>query len=123
MERKILIGFTTRTSAIWPKFFCPLFRHCAVVVDGALIQIGVDCVRVFKVDRRAIKRLEAAGWVFVELRIKNEELRMGVCSGFGLQLLTCVGFAKRAIGIRAPFVFTPDQLYRHIVKNHFRQNA
>ncbi|MCL1891830.1 MAG: hypothetical protein FWF97_00840 [Alphaproteobacteria bacterium] len=27
---------------------------------------------------------------------------------------TCVGFAKRALGIRRPLIWTPDQLYRHI---------
>ena len=31
--------------------------------------------------------------------------------------LTCVSFAKRALNIRNPFIWTPDQLFRFIVQN------
>jgi hypothetical protein len=85
-----------------------LFRHCVVVTDGFLIQAGLDRVRVFRVNRRAIERLRAAGWVFVAA---------DACGGGGGIFLTCVGFAKRAAGIRAPFVWTPDQLFRFLVKS------
>ena len=119
MKRKIFVGWTTKTSAILPKFFCPLFRHCVVVVDGVLIQIGVDGIRAFKVGMREIKKLEDAGWVFTQLTMNNEQCKINAakktdCSFFivNYSFLTCVGFAKRALGIRAPFVWTPDQLFR-----------
>jgi hypothetical protein len=138
-SRKILVGFATKTSAVLPRFFCALFRHCAVVIDGTLIQIGPDGVRLFRVRAREIGKLEAAGWVF--LRVRGQGLGTGVigrnvslsanhesrvaarepltpvpnpCPSF----LTCVGFAKRALGIRAPFVWTPDQLFRMIVNSY-----
>ena len=76
MKKKILIGFATKTSAILPKFFCPLFRHCVVVAGGVLIQLGTDGVRTFRVGPREIKKLEDAGWVFLELKIENGESRI-----------------------------------------------
>jgi hypothetical protein len=30
---------------------------------------------------------------------------------------TCVQFAKHALGVRAPFIITPDQLYAHLLAN------
>jgi hypothetical protein len=112
MNKKIIIGFTHKTSAILPKFFCPVFRHCAVVIDGTFVQIGTDGIRMFRVRAREIKKLENAGWIFVELAISNEKLEM---QKNHFSLLTCVGFAKRALGIRAPFVWTPDQLFAFLV--------
>ncbi|MDR1071562.1 MAG: hypothetical protein LBL21_02900 [Rickettsiales bacterium] len=137
-NRKILVGFATKTSAFLPSFFCALFRHCAVVIDGTLVQVGPDGIRLFRVRAREIGKLEAAGWVFVdsgfairnsrfvrarrttnpESRIANPDYRRLLSTiDFGLwTFLTCVGFAKRALGIRAPFVWTPDQLFRLIVR-------
>lgn len=39
----------------------------------------------------------------------------GKFSFFGL--LTCVGVAKRFLGIRAPWILTPAQLHRYLTKN------
>ena len=111
MKKKIFIGFTTKTSAILPRFFCMLFRHCVIITDGVLIQVGYDGVRAFRVGSREIKKLERAGWVFLELRVESGELKYNA-----FQFLTCVGFAKRALGIQNPFIWTPDQLFIHVHK-------
>jgi hypothetical protein len=113
MREKIMMGFTRETSAIWPKFFCAVFRHCAVVMDGALIQIGTNGVRLFRAGPREIGKLEAAGWVFVKCARGNEA---GCGLIFNCSFLTCVGFAKRVLGIADPFVWTPDQLYERCVR-------
>jgi hypothetical protein len=118
MSKKILVGFTAETSAIWPKFFCPLFRHSVVLIDGALIQVGIDRVRAFPAGRREIAKLEKAGWIFIEASVGNR--RPAARAGFlpaNFQFLTCVGFAKRALGIHAPFVWTPDQLFMFMARN------
>jgi hypothetical protein len=65
---KIMVGFTTKTSVAWPRFFCQLFRHCTVVADGVLIQIATDGVRAFRAGPREIRKLESAGWVFLDSR-------------------------------------------------------
>jgi len=97
-----------------------VFRHCVVVIDGHLIQIATDGVKVFRLGAREIRRLERAGWIFIEcgmLKLESEISAYGKIqlSSFNIpQFLTCVGFAKRAVGIRAPFVLTPDQLFRFL---------
>lgn len=40
--------------------------------------------------------------------------RCGVAAGFGLRPLSCVEIVKRAIGLVAPGVLTPYQLYRKL---------
>ena len=105
--KKILVGFTTKTSAVLPRFFCRNFRHCAVVVDGVFIQVATNGIRAFKVGKREIGKLERSGWVFVECKKNND-------TWSGIHFLTCVGFAKRVLAIRNPFVWTPDQLFRII---------
>jgi len=108
----MIVGFTTKTSARFSPFFCPLFRHCAVIADGILIQVATDGIRCFRCGRAEIRRLERAGWVFLELGVRNEELGMFFVPNF----LTCVGFAKRAAGIRNPFILTPDGLFKAMLK-------
>ena len=112
MKRKIIVGFTTNTSAAWPRFFCNLFCHCVVVIDGMLVQIGTDGIRLFRCGAREIEKLESSGWVFLECAMGYGRPRINPC-----QFLTCVGFAKRAIGIRSPFIWTPDQLFRFLSRN------
>lgn len=113
IKNKMLIGFTHTSSAVLPRFFCRIFRHSAVVIDGVLIQIATDGVRCFPVGPREIRRLENAGWVFIKCNLQsakfNCNLHFANCT-----FLTCVGFAKRAAGIRAPFIWTPDQLFRKL---------
>ena len=58
--------------------------------------------------KRDIALLGAHGWRFVY--VPCELPRNFPCPAF-----TCVGMAKRAIGLHAPMVMTPDALYRRIV--------
>ena len=140
----LLIAFTRRSNKFWARVFCRHFRHCVVLfpacdaiphlrglpdsaVKYILVQIGIDGIRLFAVDARAMRRMKRAGWVFVEikngkLKMKNERLKIGTHKIFNFQFLTfnflsCVGFAKRAIGIRALFIWTPDKLYKKIRRN------
>ena len=108
---KIFVGFSTKSSAVLPNFFCPLFRHCAIVIDNVFIQIAIDGIRCFHCGNKEIKKLEKAGWVFVEQNISKTisptAFRMP-------NFLTCVGFVKRALAIHDSFIWTPDQLFRKI---------
>ena len=103
---KMLIGFTHKSSAVLPRFFCRIFRHCAVVDGDVLIQVASDGIRCFPVGSAEIRRLESAGWFFVKRDCQSAK--------FNCQFLTCVGFAKRALGIRRPFIWTPDGLFRFL---------
>jgi hypothetical protein len=111
MTRKIIVGFTTKSTAVLPRFFCALFRHCAIITDGMLIQIASDGIRSFKIGKREITKLEESGWMFMEYEIPdNHGLKIP-------HILTCVGFAKKALGINNIFIWTPDQLFRFIYRS------
>jgi hypothetical protein len=107
----MIIGFTSKTSSILSKLLCRKFRHCAVIFETdngrILAQIGMNGIRIIPVGDNEIKILESHGGVFVEAAAQNRK----TCNA-----LTCVGFAKRALGISKPFIWTPDQLYRYLKK-------
>jgi hypothetical protein len=81
--------------------------------DGyILVQVGIDGVRLIPIGAREIRIMKKNGWVFIEARGNAPfHWAQNITS---LQLLTCVGFAKRATGIRDPFIWTPDGLYEKI---------
>lgn len=111
----MIIGFTHNTSKRLARILCRRFRHCVVIFEpvdtGAgylMIQIASDGVRLINMTDESFARLEQHGWVFVRAHARDKSPRMH-CG-----LLTCVGFAKRALSIRNIFIQTPDQLYRRI---------
>jgi hypothetical protein len=66
-------------------------------------------VQILELSARDLRILKRSGWVFVN--INAAAAKDFPKTGFGL---TCVGFAKRCMGLRAPLVQTPLQLYRMI---------
>ena len=112
----MIIAFTNKTSKIIPRIFCRRFRHCCVIFDAGrqkiLVQIGIDGVRLIPVSPAAVARMQRNGWTMVE--IKNNPDRPTINRIPHINILTCVGFAKRAAGIRNPFIWTPDGLYKQI---------
>ncbi len=107
----VKIAFSKQTSIWWVKILCRNFRHCMVLDydSNVVIQVGLDRVRLFQMDNSVEDRLVAAGWVLVSV---------SVCSKCSVRpsVMTCVGFAKKSIGVWWPFVWTPDQLYKRISK-------
>jgi len=109
----IIIGFTHRTSKILPRLFCRHFRHCAVILKDKenkyiLIQAGLGIRKLIVLQKRDLKILEQYGWVFVKFPTAGASCPMPYST-------TCVGFVKRTLDIRAPFIWTPDQLYRYLL--------
>lgn len=117
----MLIGFTHNTSKILPKIFCRRFRHCAIIqsskckVQSANMFAMYQFVRYKKIvaipiSMAGLKVLKKHGWVFIKI---NQKLNFELCN---LNFVSCVGMVKRALGIRNPFIQTPDALYRYITK-------
>ncbi len=99
----------------WARFLRPGFRHCFVVFDAGGFWIiidgkaGVPEVRVVAAtdfDLPAWYRGE--GFTVIETETTGAPWRQPV------MLATCVGATKRLLGIRAPFVLTPWQLFRRL---------
>jgi hypothetical protein len=116
----MIIGFTRKTSKILPKIFCRRFRHCAVITETTeqghvMHQVGKGAPKLIYLQKRDLKILELHGWVFVEIKAADSGPAAHIAGS-----RTCVGYAKRALGIRAPFIWTPDQLHRYVAKRNMQ---
>jgi hypothetical protein len=77
-----------------------------------MLQVSFERVNFIPLSARDLKILEQHGWVFVKLTANSEERKAIHYWLPATRSLTCVGFAKRALRIRAPLILTPDQLYK-----------
>ncbi len=118
----MLIGFTNNTRKIMPRIFCRKFRHCAIVLEHkakgirhryTMIQVGSGKINFILLQTRDLKILEQNGWVFLEHKAQGKKylcvMPYNLCSN-----ITCVSFAKHVLKIRAPFIWTPDALYKYL---------
>ena len=109
----VIIAFAPKSSKFLPNIFCKKFKHCAVIVrTGTKLTmyqfIARHHVEQIALQHRDIGILAAHGWhfIYVPCDIKYD---------FNPNLSwTCVGLAKRAIGIHAPWILTPCALYKYI---------
>ena len=109
----IIVAFSTKTSKLLPRIFCRGMRHVALITPacsggGRLILhqfVRPGRVVPIPIRHRDLAVLGRYGWRFVYLSGGNMRAARG---------LTCVGYAKRAAQIDAPWVFTPDGLYKYL---------
>lgn len=114
---KALAIFHDHGSAAICRFLKPGFRHCFVCLaaDDAWIlfdpRAGVPVLEIVAdVDFDLAGFYQSRGFTVVETIRRNTE------GGFPLMVATCVGVAKRMLGIRSPLVQTPWRLYRHLTE-------
>lgn len=117
---RALVVFTSAGTHWAHDWLHPQFKHVAVVIAGHSSWIAVDwrlgwpivaVVADLEVD--LVELYEDAGATVLEVAIPHD-VRHSESRPWPIGLLTCVMFAKRFLGIRAPFVHTPWQLYRHL---------
>jgi hypothetical protein len=124
----MLIGFTDKTSKIIPRIFCRKFRHCAIILNNKekrimnknyiMLQfIRPNKIELIRLSARDLKILESHGWVFLKEKGRRKKAEGKSTFSFFLftSSFTCVSFAKKILGIRNPFIQTPDQLYAYFV--------
>ncbi|HNY25620.1 MAG TPA: hypothetical protein PKJ33_03715 [Alphaproteobacteria bacterium] len=118
----MIIGFSEKTSKIIPKIFCKKFRHCAVLIQQKttgkeqkylLLNPSIRKIDIFLLKSRDLKILENNDWVFIQVKHKQENISTLCHIKYSL---TCVGFTKQALGIKNPWILTPDQLYKYFKK-------
>lgn len=106
----IIIAFSKHTSKTLPKLFCKYFKHCAPILckknETFILLQFVSLTKIIRIQlvKRDLKLLEDFGWKFVYLKnIKKHKIKIP---------FTCVQFTKQVIGMKKPFVQTPDSLYK-----------
>ncbi|MBO7656299.1 MAG: hypothetical protein J6S80_01055 [Alphaproteobacteria bacterium] len=109
----VIIAFAPKSSKILPNIFCRKFKHCAVLVRNkhgfTMYQFSSHKnITEMLIRTRDIRILGSYGWFFVYLPCDIKQ-------NFNPRAAwTCVDMAKRAIGMYAPFVQTPDALYKKL---------
>lgn len=117
MPDEIHVVFTDQTDLWWLKFLRRGYRHCFVLIRFADIWITVDALahktEIMRIDLPDVFTL--IGWMESQ---GDRVVRVPVIKGIDKPLLpslfSCVESVKRVIGIRAPLVMTPWQLFNHL---------
>lgn len=114
---RALLVFSGRTGVPWLRWLRPGFRHCFVALDDGAAWLTVDPL-LHRLEVRAsglpsafdlareYRKLDLAVLEIVPAAVPLRRAPLG--------LFTCVETAKRLLGIRAPWVLTPWQLYRFL---------
>lgn len=119
-----LVIFMGEVSIRWAKLLRPGFRHCFTVVGRHEQWVIVDPMSNFtnlgvisgpSIDEVA-EWYRQFGFTVIETVVRRE-----ASSKFAWRLFTCVEAVKRVLGIRASWVMTPWQLYRHIAREQGRK--
>lgn len=103
----------------WLKLLRPGFRHCFVMLNDGRHWVVIDPLAPFtEVSVPAVPPgYDLPGWfrrlglVAVPARLDHDRRRPAPWGPF-----TCVEAVKRVLGLHAPFVVTPWQLYRRLTR-------
>jgi hypothetical protein len=115
---RVWAGFSGTAELPWLRVLKPGFRHCFAVLDDGRHWLVLDPLAP-RTDLRALDRAEVPdlpehlrrrGLTVIEARLRHP-VRPAPWRPF-----TCVEAVKRLIGLDAPFVFTPWQLYRRLAR-------
>ena len=115
MDRSALAVFHGHACHPLTRCLRPGFRHCFVAVltgeywvelDGKMGTTEIAVVAGRGYDLAAY--YQAQGFAVVETVVRNRVTLQPAMLG------TCVGVAKRALGLAAPWVVTPYRLFRHL---------
>lgn len=115
-----LVVFMGDVSIRWARLLRPGFRHCFTVVGRHDRWVIVDPMSSFTnlgviagpdIDEVA-EWYRQFGFTVIQTVVRREAAPPAEWRPF-----TCVEAVKRVLGIRAPWVITPWQLYRHIARS------
>ena len=133
---RVLVVFSARTELVWLKVLRPGFRHCFVLVEYLNGELGGETgggrqgegERAWVLYNPLSNGTQLAVWAGVNAADLQEGLRQQgylvvetyarpiSARLYGWRPFTCVEAVKRVLGLHAPGVFTPWQLYRVLKK-------
>lgn len=114
-----VVAFTGRATLAWLRLLRPGFRHCFVLLRTAEGWAYLDPMSHFTFAaavgayplRPLLRFLRGAGCRTLLVRPRLPPPRPQPWRPY-----TCVEAVKRALGLRAPWVLTPWQLYRRLLR-------
>lgn len=122
---RAFVVFSGSADLPWLRLLRPGFRHCYAVVESRGLWAAYNPAS-HQTDLSVIGELPfsmLAAWLFdgektvVGCRVSRAEHRLAPVRPY-----TCVEAIKRLLGLRAPLVFTPWQLFRHLTRHENQKN-
>ncbi len=119
--RRAMVAFGGHAEYKALRFLRPGFRHCFAVIESQgkwvlynPLSIGTQ-LDVWPGDCEETLRLwlETHGYKVIMVQVRSLELEPLPWSIF-----SCVEAVKRVLGVRAPWIMTPWQLYKSLVKKY-----
>lgn len=117
MTRRALLVFCHDTEIAWLRWLRPGFRHvfAAVPAPGGWITVDPLSTLLEVEYHRLPPGTDLAAWFRSRgHRVLETIIHPPLPVQWPLAPLTCVSVVKRLLGVRAPLVITPWQLYRHL---------
>lgn len=119
MSQTILVIFSDDTDVWWLKGLRRGYRHCFVVTETIAGWVSVDpllyrteIIGLGDIPREMLEDwLKSEGYIIVPATIAPLKKQIWPRPAF-----SCVGHIKRILGITAPTVLTPWQLYKFLQK-------
>lgn len=117
--QEALVVFSGNSDIWWLRWLKRGFRHCFIAFNDGRHWITLDPLS----HRTEVKVQDvpadfnlAAYYESREMRCVTARLQATPLKCAPPGLFTCVEAVKRALGIRAPGILTPSQLYRYLVE-------
>lgn len=125
LSREVWVVFTNQTELPLLSALKDGFRHCFILIHDGEHWISVDPMSNYMevVVHNVPAHFDLAAWLkarghhMIKTQIKDNLTKPAPMMPF-----TCVEACKRILGIHGRFIFTPWQLYKHIVLEQKRQN-
>lgn len=124
--RRALVAFSGEAELKWLRLLKPGYRHCFVLLESVNAWVvynplsnGTE-VEVWPGEHEDVVRtwLAQHGYEVVGTVVEPVLPKPMMWAPY-----SCVEALKRVLGVRAPGVFTPWQLYRHLKKQNKRINS
>lgn len=118
--RPAVVVFVHQTECYWLRALKPGFRHCFVAIEHGPAWLICDSLK----TRMELILLDSPGGFSLGTFYADQGHHVlagrtalpGRRTSVALAPLTCVTIAKRLLGVRAPWVWTPWQLFCHLVE-------
>lgn len=115
--QRVWIAFTDESRLWWLAWLRPGFRHCFAILNDGEHWLAVEplasCMEITVLppapDFNLPGWLTAQGHKVVEAELQRKKMHPAPFAA-----LNCVEVVKRVLGLRAPWIFTPYQLYRYL---------
>lgn len=116
--RSAWVVFSGKADLFCLRLLKPGFRHCFVIINDGCNWLSLDPMlnhMDVQIHHDVPPTYDLPSWLEAQgLRVVAAPLSRALKKPAPPMLFTCVEAIKRVLGLRARFVFTPWQLYRHL---------